>query len=134
MGNETARHILATALKRKDELRKESEALDKLIAAYREILNLPDDTTEPTLDLRPRLGSRRVQSEYVRKLIQECRRMILDAGRPLKRSELVRLLESAGYPVDGRDKSKVLGTNMWRSGQFRHVEGAGYWPKDAPGP
>ena len=134
MTNDTGRQILANALKRKEELRKESEALDKLIAAYREILNVPDAADEPTLDLQLRSGSRRAQSEYVAKLIRECRRLILNAGHPLKRSELVRLLEGRGYPVDGRDKSKVLGTNLWRSGLFHHVEGAGYWPREAPMP
>lgn len=134
MGNETARQILASALKRKDEIRKESEALDKLISAYREILNAPEVVDEPTLDLRPSRGSRKAQSDYVARLLRECRRLILDAGRPLRRSELVRLLEQNGYPVDGTDKSKVLGTNIWRSDLFTHIEGAGYWPKDAPLP
>ena len=137
MGNETARQILANALKRKDEIKKESEALDKLILAYREILDaaeLPELSEEPTFDLRPRPGSRKAQSDYVARLMRECRRVILDAGRPLKRSELVRLLERNGYPIDGTDKSKVLGTNIWRSGLFTHVEGKGYWPKDAPLP
>jgi hypothetical protein len=134
MGNETARQILANALKRKEEIRKESEALDKLISAYREILNAPEVVEEPTFDLRPRPGSRKAQSDYVARLLRECRRLILDAGRPLRRSELVRLLEQNGYPVDGTDKSKVLGTNIWRSGLFTHIEGTGYWPKDAPIP
>ena len=134
METDTARQILANALKRKDELRKESDALDKLIAAYREILNMPDLTDEPTLDLRTKPGSRKAQSDYVARLMRECRQLILDAGRPLKRSELVRLLEGRGYPIDGTDKSKVLGTNLWRSHLFRHIEGAGYWPKDAPLP
>lgn len=130
----TAREILANALKRKEELRKESEALDKLISAYREILDVPEVSDEPTLDLRPSPGSRKAQSDYVAKLMRECRQLILDAGRPLKRSELVTLLERRGYPIDGSDKSKVLGTNLWRSHLFRHIDGAGYWPKDAPLP
>jgi hypothetical protein len=134
MPSQTAREILASALKRKEELKKESDALDKLIAAYREILDLPDQSEEPTLDFRPRPGSRKAQSDYVARLLRECRQLILDAGRPLKRSELVRLLERKGYPVDGSDKSKVLGTNIWRSGLFRHIDGYGYWPKDAPMP
>ena len=134
MGNETGRQILANALKRKDELRIESEALDTLIKAYREILNVPEEHNEPRLNLQPRTGSRKAQADHVARLMRECRRLILDAGKPLKRSDLVRALERAGYPVDGRDKSKVLGTNLWRSGLFSHIEGSGYWPKDAPIP
>ena len=60
--------------------------------------------------------------------------MIIDAGKPLKRSELLKRLEASGYVIDGRDKSKVLGTNIWRSDRFVHVEGHGYWPKDIPLP
>lgn len=134
MGSQTAREILANALKRKEEIRRESEALDRLISAYREILNAPEEVEQPTFDLQPRRGSRKAQADYVAKLLRECRRLILSAGRPLRRSELVRQLEQNGYPVDGTDKSKVLGTNIWRSGMFIHIEGAGYWPKDAPLP
>lgn len=134
MANETARQILANALKRKSEIQAESYALDKLITAYRDILNMRETDDEPTFDLRPSPGSRKSQSDYVARLMRECRQLILDAGRPLKRSELVRRLERKGFPIDGRDKSKVLGTNIWRSGRFRHVEGEGYWPKDAPLP
>ena len=134
MGNETARQILANALKRKEEIKIESEALDKLITSYREILNVPEAGDEPTFDLRSAPGSRKAQSDYVARLVRECRQLILNAGHPLNRTELVRLLERKGFPVDGRDKSKVLGTNLWRSGLFKHIEGAGYWPEDAPQP
>jgi hypothetical protein len=134
LGNETARQLLANAMKRKEEIKAESDALDKLISAYREILDMENEGPQPTFDLRPSPGSRKSQSDYVARLMRECRQLILDAGRPLKRSDLVRQLERKGFPIDGRDKSKVLGTNIWRSGLFRHIDGEGYWPKDAPLP
>ena len=89
MVGDSTRELLANLLKRRDELRQESEALERLIETY---------------------------------------------GRPLTRSELLRRLEGEGYVVDGKDKPKVLGTNLWRSGQFRHVGKLGYWPKSTPMP
>ena len=48
----------------------------------------------------------------------------------MKRGELVKRLLDQGYSLPGRDKNKVFGTNLWRSGKFRAVDGEGYWPKD----
>jgi len=52
----------------------------------------------------------------------------------MTRSELLRRLEHAGFVIEGRDKSKVLGTNIWRSKKFDTVEGQGYWPNDIARP
>ena len=52
----------------------------------------------------------------------------------MKRGELVKLVEARGYKILGSDKNKVFGTNMWRSGKFRHIEGLGYWPTDVDPP
>lgn len=52
----------------------------------------------------------------------------------MKRSELVATLETQGFNFPGKDKTKVFGTNIWRSGKFRAVDDKGYWPKDVPLP
>ncbi len=40
-----------------------------------------------------------------------------------------------GIPLAGKDKSKNLGTILWRfSDRFLNILGQGYWPKDAPSP
>jgi hypothetical protein len=66
--------------------------------------------------------------------METARRLILKNNRPMKRGELVRELQKMGFDLPGTDKNKVLGTNLWRSGKFRTIEGRGYWPKDVPLP
>lgn len=135
MDNDTVRELLSKALKRQDELRSEFEALQNLVSHYQRHLSgrlTVSSEEQPSLDLGA--SSVKARSAYVARLIDEAKRLILEARRPLKRGELVRLLERDGLPVEGTDKAKVLGTNLWRSGQFEQIEGQGYWPKDIPRP
>lgn len=83
---------------------------------------------------RATVSTVKARSACVMRLIEEAKRLILEARRPRKRGELVRLLERDGLPVEGTDKAKVLGTNLWRSGQLKQIEGQEYWPKDLPRP
>jgi hypothetical protein len=134
MATDTPKELLAKLLKRREELRLESEALEQLIKTYQKLLMLPQDPPENQLDLWKTQHSKKAKSAYVAEMLADARRMIIDAGQPLTRSDLLRRLEGSGYVIDGRDRSKVLGTNIWRSGRFIHVEGVGYWPKDIPLP
>lgn len=127
----TVRDLLSKLLKRKEELRIESEALENLISAYTSLSRLQGGLHDPPqLDLWKVRNSTKARSAYVVELLGEVRRIIIAEGRPMSRGELVRRLEDAGYVIDGGDKSKVLGTNIWRSKKFEHVEGRGYWPID----
>ena len=131
MASETVKDLLAKALKRQKELRLESEALQKLIDTYRKIQDLRDeDPDADQLHLWHGRSRKAVHSEQVGEMLDAARRIILHEGRPMKRGELVKLLEARGYKIIGGDKSKVFGTNVWRSGRFVHVQGLGYWPKD----
>lgn len=133
MSASSGREILDKALKRRSELRKESEALDRLIEAYREILGI-DQRSEEIDDEQPDLyrgpSKRAMRSAQVADLINEARRIIIAEGRPMKRGELVKRLEAKNFTIHGSDKNKVFGTNLWRSGKFIAVEGKGYWPAD----
>lgn len=134
MADESIRELLSKLLKRRDELRLESEALEKLIETYRQLSMLDKEQDLPQLDLWKGSRSRRGRSAYVAEMMAAARRQILSEGRPLTRSELLQRLEAEGYVIDGSDKSKVLGTNLWRSGQFQHIDKRGYWPTDTPIP
>lgn len=131
---DTPRELLANLLKRREELRLESEALDKLIHTYRSLAVLKHEPPAEQLVLWSGARSRKARSDYVAEMLEEARRLIIGEGRPLTRSELVRRLEAEGYVIDGADKAKVLGTNIWRSKKFDHIEGQGYWPKSVPRP
>ncbi len=135
MPTDSTRELLAKLLKRREELRLESEALDNLIQTYTSLSHLKASQTEaPQLDLWKARHSSKARSAYVAEMLAEARKIIIAEGRPMTRSELVRGLEQAGYVIIGRDKSKVLGTNIWRSKKFEPVEGQGYWPNDIARP
>lgn len=132
MAGQSARDLLAMSLKRRDELVAELEALSTFIRTYQQLLaNQPSsDDSSQQLPLWSGLSRRSMKSDEVALLLEEARRLILNEKRPLNRSELVQRLEERGYAIIGRDKPKVLGTNVWRSRKFLHIDGAGYWPKD----
>lgn len=134
MVDQSVREMLANAMKRREELRRESEALDNLIEAYRKLSVLQREPEREQLDLWSRAGSKRAKTAYIVEIMTEIRRLVVGEGRPMTRSELLRQLENKGYVIDGGDRSKVLGTNIWRSGHFTHLDGRGYWPKDIPIP
>ena len=134
MVDQSVREMLANAMKRREELRRESEALDNLIEAYRKLSILQVEPEREQLDLWSRTGSKKAKSAYVSEIMSEIRKMVVGTGRPMTRSELLRQLEANGFVIDGGDRSKVLGTNIWRSRQFVHLDGRGYWPKDIPVP
>lgn len=66
--------------------------------------------------------------------MDDAEKLILEAGIPLTRSVLLKALEELGHDIEGADKSKVLGTNLWRSKRFHNLKGAGYWPISSPIP
>jgi len=67
------------------------------------------------------------------RLAEMCRDVILRAGHPMTRSELLTALEGRGIPVAGVDPSKTLGTILWRHQDlFENVPRLGYWVRTEP--
>jgi len=133
MPSQMAREILDKALKRREELRVESEALDSLIKTYNALLYPQknfSETDEEQPDLYRGASQRAIHRARVAEMVDAARRIIIAQRRPMKRGELVKRLEEQGYEVVGTDKNKVFGTNLWRSGRFQMIEGKGYWPND----
>lgn len=133
MVSPTARDILDKALRRREELRVESEALDLLIRTYRDVLGVRSDVPsgpEVQPDLYRGMSQRAVHAARVAEMVDAARRIIIAERRPMKRGEIVKRLEAQGFDIVGSDKNKVFGTNLWRSEKFVAIEGRGYWPKD----
>jgi hypothetical protein len=126
---------LRNAISRRDTLRRELEAWDAFIAAYsaqfRDTASSDVSQADLFTERKPTRAGRR---EAVRLMMDEAERLILAAGRPLSRSQLLEQLETNGFKVEGGDKSKVLGTNLWRSARFHSIKSAGYWPRATPIP
>lgn len=80
------------------------------------------------------LEGRRAKRAVIDAMMDVAEHLILDEGRPLSRTELLQKLKQRGFEVEGTDKSKVLGTNLWRSQKFHNLKGIGYWPISHPVP
>lgn len=130
--------LLEQALQRREQLRAELEAIDRFIHSYsavREGRRMEVSNADLFRAVEPRtVTGRAARSAAVNAAMKDAVGIILEAGRPLSRSEVLRRLEERGHVLEGGDKSKVLGTNLWRSGLFLNLKGAGYWPKSTPLP
>lgn len=68
-------------------------------------------------------------------VIREALILLSEHGRPLKRGQLLKELSAHGVNIKGLDKSKVLGTTLWRAKEkIVSIDGWGYWIKDRPCP
>jgi len=136
MSEPSTREILDKLLERRSFLIKELSTLDSLIGVYKGLWGGGDAESLPEeqLNLYQWPSSRAAQAAEIARAIDAARKIIIQNQRPMKRNELVKELENQGYSFPGKDKNKVFGTNIWRSGKFRTVEDKGYWPKDVPFP
>lgn len=112
--------------------------LEKFIQEYqRSALAVRAKRTEGQADLFRSTGgtnSKAARSQYVSEMMGAAKDLIRTAGRPLTRTQLLDALEARGFLIEGGDKPKVLGTNLWRSGQFVSLKSFGYWPVEDPVP
>lgn len=68
-------------------------------------------------------------------VIRETLLILSEHGRPLKRGQLLKELSDNGVRIKGSDKSKVLGTTLWRAkDKIIGIDGWGYWIKNRPCP
>jgi hypothetical protein len=67
---------------------------------------------------------------------QQIRDIILQAGRPMTRTELAVALADLGVPLSGKDPAKALTTRLGRLGPevFVYFDPQGWWPADVPCP
>lgn len=63
-------------------------------------------------------------------IVAGAKALMQEHRRPLSRSRLVKLLTEKGLKLPGQDKSKNVGTVIWRSKEFDNIAGYGYWPKE----
>jgi hypothetical protein len=131
--------LLQRALERQRTLRAELEILDKFIRSYVETKDRSASTADQAELFEPiehpsRRASRARRAAQIASMMDDAEKLILEAGRPLTRSALLSALTNLGHEIEGTDKSKVLGTNIWRSKRFHNLKGSGYWPRSAPIP
>ncbi|WP_157410053.1 hypothetical protein [Sphingobium xenophagum] len=114
------------------------ENLNALVNSYQDLISgarkpRRDGSQQADLFAAPAMN-RAERSKYVFEMMDAAEEIIMATKRPLTRSELLDALQSRGFHIEGGDKSKVLGTNIWRSKRFHNIKGVGYWPKRHPLP
>lgn len=76
-------------------------------------------------DTSPTGGGQKNDPKAVAKRAEE---VLREEGRPLQRGDLVRKIEESGLKIVSKDKSKYLGTVLWRHRDtFVNIEDRGYW-------
>ncbi len=130
---------LRDAIERRDAIRQSIVALQRQLEGWEAFIQAytaqeaePRHPRVEQADLfTSRLSKRAERAARVKAMMDEAERAILTAGRPMTRTQLLDHLEANGFRIEGGDKSKVLGTNLWRSGRFVNIEKVGYWPLSA---
>lgn len=63
-----------------------------------------------------------------KEIVQVTAKVLREAGRPMNRTEIIEELETMGISLPGKDRSKNLGTILWRNRDlFQNIDGVGYW-------
>jgi hypothetical protein len=125
--------LLLKALQRIDALEAELTVLRSFVDSYRRTVahrEVPAESPDLMGLMQSGQATKKQRSEFWKMVISEAKNIIIQFGRPMTRGELADIIEKKGIPLPGKDKVKVFGTNLWRSGEFLHFEGRGYWPKE----
>lgn len=141
---------LKKAISRRDEVKQELEKLDQLV----ELLSwwkeagkavpadsLPDDRILSQQGARAGVNANAVAESFDEpfatpaEVIREVLIVLAEHGRPLQRGQLLKELVRNGIRIRGGDKSKVLGTTLWRAkDKIVSIDGWGYWIREQPCP
>lgn len=137
---------IAKLRNKRSELTKQIARIDEMLARYDEITrtieemvdgvvaSAPEETTTVNADIpHISIGKRGPSGSSPDEIVQEAKRALQAAERPMTRYELVEAVEAAGLTVGGVDKGRNMGTILWRSKQFKNT-GDGYWPLDGDPP
>jgi hypothetical protein len=138
------------ALKRQAELKQELLEVEAFIRLWHrfsgaegerpEGIDVSQITTADIAAAANRLDAHRQRGQKAKKVprglprdevARYAREMMIEAGHPLTRGDLVEGFRSRGLPVGGTEPERNMGTIMWRlADQFVNLDGLGYWPKD----
>lgn len=111
------------------------EALRQLLST--EVKNEAARETEKA-GRRPRLGRPKgfhIGSQTA-EVVTRSKEILLAAGHPLQRAELLERIEASGFLVETTNPAKFIGRTLWESADFVHIPKRGYWlkGKDLPRP
>lgn len=139
---------LENALKRRADLVKEIEKIDRFVLAYHEFSGEPLPSLDAvaglskTVEKATRAASSessfdagRPKNPKLDELVPAAIEIIRATGRPMGRKEIHAALAERGLEVLGADPVRTLGAILWRAREhIDSLEGRGYWPKGDPVP
>jgi hypothetical protein len=119
--------VIEKAKQRLAELEAEAEQLRTFIKVY---VDLSGDKKLRVVSSGTQMGVDSEDYASPGEIVAGAIQLMKERGRPLSRSRLVKLLTENGLKLPGQDKSKNVGTVIWRSKRFDNIAGFGYWPKE----
>lgn len=142
--------VISNAVKRRTELREELQEVEKFLELYEKFKGtestqaamnfsaseaehiVTDSTERHATNIEAVAGinppARGLPREMLRPHIRDA---IMEAGRPLTRTELLNAMDRKKIPVGGTsNRAKNMGTILWRlRDDFVSLENMGYWPR-----
>jgi len=119
-----------------DQLRKARRAIDlkleKAEAAQNLLRQLLNSSVIPSSGERStnstKRGKRFHKGSQTFEVVTRAKKLLLEAGRPLSRSELLEKINSeSGFAISTTDPARFIGRTLWESRDFTHIPKKGYW-------
>lgn len=122
----------ANALKKREELTRELEEINRFLAMYEQFSDRtkPETGDTPSTQVRSRRATHKGRKKKLgpADFVEVMERIIRDEGRPMQRAELAEAIERRGLNIPSKDKPRYLGTILWRNNKvFVNIVGKGYF-------
>lgn len=130
---------LKKALERKVRLQSELALIDQYIELHTRLFG-EDPPTSTSKDTGTTTIADAVEAEIrpandTRAIGDGIEAILRRADWPVQRGKLISGLEADGLPIHSKDRSKYIGTILWRNRvRFMNIEGEGYWLRGRPLP
>lgn len=115
---------IKVALKRRQELMRELELVDRFIAAYEALYGSVDAQPAEAPSLSGVSTGKPIGPDEVADIAEE---LIRQNGAPMTRAQLSAAFDELGYILPSAQKTRYIGTILWRhKGRFINVYRKGY--------
>ncbi|SCX03782.1 hypothetical protein [Agrobacterium rosae] len=109
--------------------------LEKAEAArdlLRQMMSVNSNASESsTISLSETKSTKRKRGFYAgsqtSEVITRSKQILLQAGVPLQRNDLLSRIEASGFMLNASNPSRFVGRTLWQSDDFIHIPNKGYW-------
>ena len=111
-----------------------AEAARDLLRALLDAEGADASDTEQILTKTLQRGRKYHKGSVSGEVAKRSMQILLDAGRPLQRSELLEKLIADGLRIEAKNPSRFVARILWENKTFTHVPKIGYWIQGEPLP